>query len=224
MILLIDNYDSFVHNLARYVRELGGETMVVRNDEISIVEIGELNPQAIILSPGPCTPNEAGISIPVIQEFAGKIPILGVCLGHQAIGQAMGAEVIRAPEPVHGRVSRISTNKTGLFAGLPREFSVCRYHSLIVSEATLPKSLTVSARTSDGIVMALENTAQRLFGLQFHPEAILSEHGHSLLNQFLQLAGIDTTSPGKLPHRPEGQATCKDVKTATAKDGPVITF
>lgn len=190
MILLIDNYDSFVHNLARYVRELGCVTEVVRNDQWSLAEIRAAAPAAIILSPGPCTPAEAGISVPVIQEFAGAIPILGVCLGHQSIGAAAGARIVRAPEPVHGRTSWVRHAGTPLFSGVANPFQAARYHSLIVDEATLPDSLVVTARTSDGIPMALEDAGRQLYGLQFHPESVLTQFGHRLLANFLRLAGL----------------------------------
>ncbi|OYW21152.1 MAG: aminodeoxychorismate/anthranilate synthase component II [Planctomycetales bacterium 12-60-4] len=190
MILVIDNYDSFVHNLARYVRELGLPTQVVRNDHIALDEVASLAPSAIILSPGPCTPAEAGISVPLIQRFAGIVPILGVCLGHQAIGAAYGSAIIRAPEPVHGRVSWIRHDGTPLFAGIANPFQAARYHSLIVDETTLPQELRVTARTPEGIPMALELPESRLFGVQFHPESVLTEFGHRLLINFLTLCGL----------------------------------
>ncbi|MDX1969913.1 MAG: aminodeoxychorismate/anthranilate synthase component II [Planctomycetaceae bacterium] len=194
MILLIDNYDSFVHNLARYVRELGSPTTVARNDQITLEDVQRLAPAAVILSPGPCTPAEAGISVPLIEEFCGKIPILGVCLGHQAIGAALGGTVIRAPEPVHGRTSWIRHAGTPLFAGVANPFQAARYHSLIVDEATLPAELKVTARTTEGVPMALELAESRLFGLQFHPESVLTQFGHRLLANFLTLAGLTSLS------------------------------
>ena len=190
MILLIDNFDSFVHNLARYLREMGCETRVVRNDSLTCAEIKTLQPSAIVLSPGPCTPDEAGISLDVVRRFSGDIPILGICLGHQAIGQALGGQVVRAPEPVHGRVSHIQHDERGLFSGLPNPLTVCRYHSLMLDSATLPSCFRVTARTTDGIIMGIECADQKLFGLQFHPEAILTQHGHALLTAFLNACGI----------------------------------
>jgi anthranilate synthase/aminodeoxychorismate synthase-like glutamine amidotransferase len=196
VIVLIDNYDSFVHNLSRYIRELGQETMVVRNDAVTVADLVALNPAALVISPGPCTPAEAGVSIPLIRELGGRVPILGVCLGHQAIGAAYGAQIIRAPEPVHGRMSWIRHQGTALFQGVSNPFRATRYHSLIVDEATLPAALTVTARTDDGIPMALEDAARCVYGLQFHPESVLTEFGHRLLANFLALAGVATTLPG----------------------------
>ncbi len=190
MILLIDNYDSFVHNLARYIRELGLPTLVIRNDQITLDDVARMAPQAVILSPGPCTPAEAGISVSLVQEFCGRIPILGVCLGHQAIGAALGGDIIRAPEPVHGRTSWIRHAGTPLFVGVANPFQAARYHSLIIDEATLPAELRVTARTTDGVPMALELAESRLYGLQFHPESVLTQFGHRLLANFLILAGL----------------------------------
>lgn len=195
MILLLDNYDSFVHNLARYVRELGHETVVVRNDALTVAEIAARKPQAIILSPGPCTPAEAGVSVPLVQSLAGQVPILGVCLGHQAIGAAYGARIVRAPEPVHGRTSWIRHTGTALFRGVANPLRVMRYHSLIVEEATLPDTLSITARTDDGLPMALEDAARHVYGLQFHPESVLTEFGHQLLANFLALAGLPSQPP-----------------------------
>lgn len=189
-VLLIDNYDSFVHNLARYVRELGVQARVVRNDALSLADIADEAPQAIIVSPGPCTPAEAGISVPVIQHYAGRIPILGVCLGHQAIASALGGAIIRAPEPVHGRMTWIRHQQTPLFDGIPSPFQAARYHSLIVDQATLPGELNVTAENLEGVPMAIESDALRLFGVQFHPESVLTHFGHRLLANFLQLAGL----------------------------------
>ena len=196
MILLIDNYDSFVFNLARYFRELNCEVVVSRNDAMSIDEIVAMQPKAIVLSPGPCTPNEAGICLDVVRRLGSTIPILGVCLGHQAIAAALGGEVIRALEPVHGRVSLVEHNSERIFAGLPNPLMATRYHSLVVPESTLPRCLRVTARTksADRLVMALEHTEWPLFGLQFHPESVLTSGGHRLLQNFLVAAGLRTDS------------------------------
>lgn len=197
MILLIDNYDSFVFNLARYFAELGCATQVVRNDALSVAEIARLKPTAIVISPGPCTPREAGVSMELIRELAPRVPMLGVCLGHQAIAAALGGQVIRAPEPIHGRTSWIHHDQRRLLAGLPNPLQATRYHSLIVEEVTLPETLQVTARTSDGILMALEHKSWPLFGVQFHPESVLTDCGHLLLRNFLRIAGINAKeSPG----------------------------
>lgn len=192
MILVIDNYDSFVHNLARYFRQLGLSTQVVRNDKIGVAEIRELDPEAIVISPGPCTPNEAGCSLDVVEEFGAQIPILGVCLGHQAIIQSFGGEIIRAPAPIHGRSTMISHRGTGVFHELPTPFTVGRYHSLIGARNSLPDCLEVTAETADGLVMAVVHREYPVVGLQFHPESILTEHGHRILRNFSQLAGMST--------------------------------
>jgi len=209
MILLLDNYDSFVYNLARYLSELGCATEVVRNDTVSVAEVAEMAPQAIVISPGPCTPHEAGISIDLIRQLGPRIPILGVCLGHQALAAALGGNVIRAPEPIHGRTSLVQHDGTRLFAGLPVPLRATRYHSLIVEESSLPAELRVTARTADGLPMALEHTAWPAFGVQFHPESILTDSGHRLLANFLSLAGLPV---GPLPagdspaHASEGRS------------------
>jgi anthranilate synthase/aminodeoxychorismate synthase-like glutamine amidotransferase len=194
LILLLDNYDSFVYNLARYLEELGQETFVVRNDALTIDETRRLTPAAIVISPGPCTPSEAGVSLELIRQLAGEIPMLGVCLGHQAIAQALGGQIIRAPEPVHGRISPVEHAGTGLFEGVPNPLPATRYHSLIVDETSLPSELWITARTRDGVPMAIEHNSWPLFGVQFHPESILTDSGHSLLANFLRLAGIATQS------------------------------
>jgi anthranilate synthase/aminodeoxychorismate synthase-like glutamine amidotransferase len=191
MILLIDNYDSFVYNLARYLAEMGCPTRVVRNDRITVDAVREDPPAAILLSPGPCTPQQAGVSIDLVREFGGAVPILGVCLGHQAIAAALDAAVVRAPEPVHGRTSLVYHDGRGLFEGLPNPFRAARYHSLVVDEHTLPAALRVTARTADGIVMAVEHRDQPLWGVQFHPESVLTEVGPQLLANFLRRAGIE---------------------------------
>lgn len=190
MLLLIDNYDSFTYNLVHYLGELGAESVVKRNDKITVDEVIAMNPQAIVLSPGPCTPNEAGVCLDLIKAVGGKIPLLGVCLGHQAIGQAYGGKVIRAPQPMHGKLSTIHHNGEGIFAGLPERFDITRYHSLIVERATLPPCLKVTAETDDGIIMGLEHTSHPVHGVQFHPESIASQQGHALLANFLRLAGF----------------------------------
>jgi para-aminobenzoate synthetase component 2 len=184
-VVLIDNYDSFVYNLARYVGELGAQRKVVRNDKISIAQIEEMRPTHIIISPGPCTPNEAGISLQAIKYFSGKIPILGICLGHQAIGQAFGGSVVRAKRPMHGMSAAIKHVGTGVFLGVPENTRVARYHSLIVDQVTLPPTLEVTARSDENEIMALKHKENFVFGLQFHPESILTQHGYMMLNNFL---------------------------------------
>jgi anthranilate synthase/aminodeoxychorismate synthase-like glutamine amidotransferase len=188
MILLIDNYDSFVHNLARYLRRLGQKTVVIRNDALTPQQIIERQPAAIILSPGPCTPAEAGCSLELVQAAAGKIPMLGVCLGHQTIAVAFGAQVVRADQPMHGRASLIEHDGDGIFSGVPSPLLVGRYHSLIVEEQSLPADLEVTARTEDGTIMAIAHHRWPIFGLQFHPESILTSCGYTLLANFLRLA------------------------------------
>lgn len=190
MLLLIDNYDSFVYNLSRYFVELGCETVVVRNDAIRVSDVCKMAPQAIVISPGPCTPLEAGISIDLIRELSDSIPMLGVCLGHQAIASALGGNVIRAPKPVHGRSSLIEHSGEGIFEGLPSPLRVGRYHSLIVEKSTLPPDLIVTAETNDGIVMAMQHRTRPLTGVQFHPESVLTDHGRQMLANFLRSASI----------------------------------
>ena len=188
MFLLIDNYDSFVYNLRHYLGELGAEVKVVRNDALTVAEAMAMGPEGIVISPGPSVPSQAGICIDLIHAAAGKLPILGVCLGHQAIGEAFQGRVIRGPEPVHGKTSAIHHSGTGIFADLPSPFQATRYHSLIVERATLPPSLEVTAWTDDGIIMGLAHRDLTIHGVQFHPESIASEHGHRLLRNFLDLA------------------------------------
>lgn len=197
MILLIDNYDSFVYNLARYFQRLGHATRVVRNTAIDAAGVRALGPGAIVLSPGPCTPRQAGCSLQLVRQFHAKLPILGVCLGHQAIAEALGGRVVRADEPVHGRSSLIRHDGRGVFDGLPSPIVGCRYHSLVVEEASLPDCLEVSARTEDGTVMALRHRELPVVGLQFHPESILTDVGYPLLAAFLRLAGLAV--PGEVP-------------------------
>lgn len=195
MILLIDNYDSFVHNLARYLRRLGAETMVVRNDALTVTAIRQLQPQAIVLSPGPCTPTEAGCSLTVVRELGSEIPLLGVCLGHQTIGAALGGQIVRANQPMHGRMSPIRHDQTGLFADLPSPLTVGRYHSLVIDPHTLPADLQVTATTADGTIMAVAHKTWPMWGVQFHPESILTESGYTLLANFLRLAGMKPAEP-----------------------------
>ncbi len=197
MILLIDNYDSFVHNLARYFRRLGQETVVVRNDAIGLDDIPQLQPRAIVLSPGPCTPHEAGCSLELVRRFHATIPLLGVCLGHQTLAAALGGRIVRAPEPMHGRIRQVLHDGRDLFDGLPNPFPACRYHSLVVDEASLPPCLAVTARTASGVVMALRHRELPLIGLQFHPESILTPSGYVLLARFLLRCG--ETVPEVLP-------------------------
>ena len=187
MILLLDNYDSFTYNLAQYLGELGCEVEVHRNDKISVEEIARRKPERIVISPGPCTPLEAGISIELIQRLAGKFPILGVCLGHQALGAAFGGKVIRAPKLFHGKTSEIHHDNKGVFRKLPEPFTATRYHSLIVERKSLPRELTITAETSDGIIMGLRHRKHKLEGVQFHPESVLTESGKQLLANFLSL-------------------------------------
>lgn len=185
MLLLIDNYDSFTWNLYQYFCELGAEVVVKRNDEITLVEMAALAPEKIVISPGPCTPTEAGISLATIKQFAGKLPVLGVCLGHQAIAQAFGATIIRAEKVMHGKVSRITHNHSGVFSGLNNPLTVTRYHSLIVDPATLPDDFEITAWTDKQEIMGIRHRLWDLEGVQFHPESILSDQGHQLLANFL---------------------------------------
>ena len=188
MIVLIDNYDSFTFNLVHYLGGLGADVVVHRNDKISPAEVMALEPDGIVLSPGPCTPNEAGICLDLIAKASSSVPILGVCLGHQAIGQAFGGNVVRAPTPVHGKLSDISHSNSGVFHGINGPFKATRYHSLIVDRATMPAALIPNAQTDDGLVMGLMHESLPVHGVQFHPESIASEHGHLMLKNFLELA------------------------------------
>ncbi len=190
MLLLIDNYDSFTYNLVHFLGELGAACEVRRNDALTVDEALAMKPKAIVLSPGPCTPTEAGICLDLVARAGPKIPLLGVCLGHQTIGQAYGGRVIRAAEPMHGKVSTVRNKGKGLFADLPPRIEVTRYHSLIVERTSLPADLEVTAETSDGLIMGLSHKRHPVHGLQFHPESIASEHGHDLLANFLRLAGL----------------------------------
>lgn len=185
MLLMIDNYDSFTYNLVQYFGELGQEVKVFRNDEITLQEIEALNPQYLVLSPGPCTPNEAGISVPAIHHFAGKLPIMGVCLGHQSIGQAFGGKIIHAKQLMHGKVSPVSHHNVGMFRDLPNPVTCTRYHSLVIERETLPECLKITAWTEDGEIMGVRHKTLPIEGVQFHPESILTEHGHQMLQNFL---------------------------------------
>lgn len=187
-VTLIDNYDSFTFNLVHYLGELGADVKVWRNDELSVTEAMAEGADAIVLSPGPCTPNEAGICIDLVREASGLTPILGVCLGHQAIGQVFGGAVVRAPIPMHGKVSRVSHNARGLFRGINGPFQATRYHSLVIDRASAPESLEITAQSDDGLIMAVSHRTLPIHGVQFHPESIASEHGRTLLGNFLQIA------------------------------------
>ena len=187
MIFVLDNYDSFTYNLVQYMGELGAEMVIRRNDDLTLDEVEALAPERILLSPGPCTPQEAGILIPLIQRFAGKVPILGVCLGHQAIGAAFGGDVIRAPQLMHGKTSAVDHDGKSIFAGIESPMTCTRYHSLIVSEQTLPNELEISARSSDGIIMGLRHREHPIEGVQFHPESVLTQDGKRLIQNFLEL-------------------------------------
>jgi len=196
MFLMIDNYDSFVYNLMHFLGELGAEVKVVRNDAITAEEAIAGGYEGVILSPGPCTPNEAGVCLDLIARAPDDLPILGVCLGHQAIGQAFGGDIVRAPAPLHGKLSRIAHDGTGVLAGLPDAFEATRYHSLVIKPESLPNSLIAIGRTQDGCIMGIRHAARPIHGVQFHPESIASEHGHRILGNFLSLA-----TNGRLPNR-----------------------
>ena len=186
MLLMIDNFESFTYNLVQYFGELGEEVEVHRNDEISVDDIARMKPARIVVSPGPCTPNEAGVSVPAINAFAGKIPILGVCLGHQSIGQAFGGKIIHAKQLMHGKTSMIQHENKGVFRGLPHPFSATRYHSLVIERASIPDCLAVTAWADDGEIMGVRHKTLAVEGVQFHPESILTEHGHQMLKNFLE--------------------------------------
>jgi anthranilate synthase component 2 len=206
MLILIDNYDSFTYNLVHFLGELGAQSVVIRNDKVTAEEVIAEKPKAIVLSPGPCTPNEAGVCLDLIAKAGATIPLLGVCLGHQSIGQSYGGKVIRAPVPMHGKLSRIRHTGQGLFKGLPQDFEITRYHSLIVERASLPDCLEVTAETDDGLIMGLQHKSHRVHGVQFHPESIASEHGHALLANFLELAGIPPKRSAIPAARPKSAA------------------
>lgn len=185
-LLMVDNYDSFTYNLVQYFGELGAQVEVFRNDEITLEGIAERRPDRLVISPGPCSPAEAGISVAAIRHFAGKLPILGVCLGHQSIGAALGGKIIRAQQLMHGKVSEITTTRKGVFAGLPEQFTVNRYHSLAIERASCPQELELTAWTEDGEIMGVRHKELAIEGVQFHPESILTEHGHAMLKNFLE--------------------------------------
>jgi len=206
MIVLIDNYDSFTFNLVHYLGELGAEVRVHRNDKITIASLIATDPDALVLSPGPCTPKEAGICLNLITAIAGKIPILGVCLGHQAIGEAFGGKVVRAPAPVHGKLSDIRHRGAGIFRGINGPFRATRYHSLVVERESLPAALAVTADTDDGLVMGLAHTKLPVHGVQFHPESIASEHGHLMLKNFIELAAYWNETNGRRQAHPGKQS------------------
>lgn len=187
MLVMIDNYDSFTYNLVQYLGELGEDVKTFRNDEITIEEIAALNPDRIMLSPGPCTPNEAGISLAVIEHFAGKVPLMGVCLGHQSIGQAFGGKVVHAKRIMHGKTSEMTHTGEGVFSGIESPYTITRYHSLVVERETLPDCFEITAWTDDGEIMGFRHKTIAIEGVQFHPESILTEHGHALLKNFLQM-------------------------------------
>lgn len=201
MIVLIDNYDSFTFNLFHYLGELGAEVAVHRNDKVAAADVIAADPDAIVLSPGPCTPDDAGICLDLIKGAATTIPIFGVCLGHQAIGQAFGGAVVRAPAPVHGKLSLIKHRGAGVFRGINEPFQATRYHSLVVDRATMPSELMTVAETGDHLVMGLAHTTLPVHGVQFHPESIASEHGHLILRNFLDLAGAWNAATGRRPRR-----------------------
>jgi len=190
MLTLIDNYDSFTYNLVHYLGELGAQCRVYRNDKVTVDDVLAEMPQAIVLSPGPCDPDKAGICLELIARAGETTPILGVCLGHQAIGQAYGGRVVRAPQLMHGKLSEVQNSGTGVFAGLPQRFDATRYHSLMVERETLPDCLEVTAETADGVIMGLQHVSHPVHGVQFHPESIASDHGHGVLANFLDIAGI----------------------------------
>jgi anthranilate synthase/aminodeoxychorismate synthase-like glutamine amidotransferase len=217
MILLIDNYDSFVYNLARYVRELGQTPLVRRHDAISPEEILGLGPSHIIISPGPCSPSEAGISTDVVRRLGPTIPILGVCLGHQCIGAAYGAEIVRAGRPMHGKTSRIHHSGTGLFTGLPSPFQATRYHSLVIAPASVPPELEITATSEDGEIMAVRHTRFPVYGVQFHPESVLTEHGYRLIDHFLH--GVPPT-PRSVPVAADGALVSNEPQVNTLASNP----
>jgi anthranilate synthase/aminodeoxychorismate synthase-like glutamine amidotransferase len=217
MILLIDNYDSFVYNLALYVRELGETPLVRRHDALSLDDVVNLAPSHIIISPGPRSPREAGISTELVRHLGDQIPILGVCLGHQCIGAAYGGEIVRAGLPMHGKVSRIHHTGGGIFSGLPSPFIATRYHSLVIAPASIPSTLRVTARSEDGEIMAVQHVAHPVYGVQFHPESVLTEHGYRLLDHFLH--GVPAV-PRQVPHAADAAPVPPDLTTSTLASAP----
>jgi anthranilate synthase/aminodeoxychorismate synthase-like glutamine amidotransferase len=217
MILLIDNYDSFVYNLARYVRELGETPLVRRHDAVDVDDIIRLEPSHIIISPGPCSPKEAGISTEAVRQLGSRIPILGVCLGHQCIGAAYGGEIVRAGRPMHGKISRIHHTGQGLFHGLPSPFIATRYHSLVIAPASVPEGLVVTATSEDGEVMAVQHADHPVYGVQFHPESVLTEHGYQLLDHFLH--GVPAT-PRPVPQAADGALVPPSPDRSTLASAP----
>jgi anthranilate synthase component 2 len=192
MLLMIDNYDSFTFNLVQYFGELGQEVRTVRNDEIDVAGMAALKPDRVVFSPGPCTPNEAGVCVEAIRHFAGRVPMLGVCLGHQAIGVALGGRIVRAGVPMHGKTSRIAHDGAGVFKDLPQDITIVRYHSLVIEHGSLPADVAVTARSDDGEIMGVRHHRLPIEGVQFHPESILSEHGHAMLRNFLEAYPLAT--------------------------------
>jgi anthranilate synthase/aminodeoxychorismate synthase-like glutamine amidotransferase len=220
MVLLIDNYDSFVYNLARYVRELGEAPLVRRNDAMTVDDILDLAPSHVIISPGPCSPVEAGISTDVVRRVGPSIPVLGVCLGHQCIGAAYGGEIVRAGRPMHGKTSRIRHRGTDLFTGLPNPFLASRYHSLVISPASVPPELEVSATSEDGEIMAVKHATHPVFGVQFHPESVLTEHGYRMLDHFLH--GVPAAPRELPPAADHALAACPRESASLAADPPPV--
>ena len=217
MILLIDNYDSFVYNLSRYVKELGEVPRVVRHDATTVDQIADLNPSHIIISPGPCSPKEAGISTDVVRALCDRIPILGVCLGHQCIGRAYGGQIVRAKAPMHGKTSRIHHSGQGIFSHLPNPFVATRYHSLVIAPESLPDCLSVTARTEDGQIMAVQHVTHPVYGVQFHPESVLTEHGYRLIDHFLH--GV-TAAPRAVPQAADGALLAYAPQASTLASAP----
>ena len=201
MLVIIDNYDSFTYNLVHFLGELGADSRVFRNDAVTPRDVLALEPTGIVLSPGPCDPDRAGICLELVEKAAGSVPVLGVCLGHQSVGQAFGGRIVRASKIMHGKLSAIRNDGTGVFAGLPSEFQATRYHSLVIDRASLPACLRVTAETDNGVVMGVSHIDLPVHGVQFHPESIASEHGHVLLANFLRLTGMDETRPVEPPKR-----------------------
>ncbi|HET6836399.1 MAG TPA: aminodeoxychorismate/anthranilate synthase component II [Gemmatimonadales bacterium] len=217
MILLIDNYDSFVYNLARYVRELGETPLVRRHDAVTVDEVLSLAPSHIIISPGPCSPREAGISTELVRRVGDRIPVLGVCLGHQCIGAAYGGEIVRAGVPMHGKISRIHHEGAGIFSGLPSPFMATRYHSLVIAPASIPSCLRVTASSEDGEIMAVQHAEHPVYGVQFHPESVLTEHGYRLLDHFLH--GVPL-SPREVPQAADAAVVTPATLVSTLASAP----